>query len=440
MAKSRRTVETALADAAAALNRDCLCTTLDHAALMRELTTALAEVGLGTEALRDRPHLFASTAVFLSRPHLEQIHAVVRAVENVAALPAYREHVLAYAPPIARLDPGPCGAFLGYDFHVTRDGPRLIEINTNAGGGALNTALARAQQACCPQMATWMAKAPAPDVVEARFVEMFLQEWARRGRTGRPQCIAIVDDDPPGQYLWPEFLLFQRLFERHGMKAVIVDAAELMQCHGGLWHEDTRIDLVYNRLTDFALAEDRHAMLREAYLAGAVVVTPHPRAHALYADKRNLAALTDEPLLRAWGVPDDAVATLLRGIPRTVVVDPARAAALWAERRTLFFKPAGGYGSKAVYRGDKLTRRVWEEIQKGGYVAQAVAAPSERRVSWQGVPAAMKLDLRAYVYQGQVQLLTARLYQGQTTNFRTPGGGFAAVFTADTACLPAPPS
>jgi hypothetical protein len=42
----------------------------------------------------------------------------------------------------------------------------------------------------------------------------------------------------------------------------------------------------------------------------------------------------------------------------------------------------------------------------------------------------MKGDLRAYVYQGRVQLLAARLYQGQTTNFRTPGGGFAPVFVA----------
>ena len=32
------------------------------------------------------------------------------------------------------------------------------------------------------------------------------------------------------------------------------------------------------------------------------------------------------------------------------------------------------------------------------------------------------------VYRGDVQLVSARLYQGQTTNFRTPGGGFAAVF------------
>ena len=40
----------------------------------------------------------------------------------------------------------------------------------------------------------------------------------------------------------------------------------------------------------------------------------------------------------------------------------------------------------------------------------------------------LKIDVRNYVYGGQVQLVTARLYQGQTTNFRTPGGGFAPVY------------
>jgi hypothetical protein len=40
----------------------------------------------------------------------------------------------------------------------------------------------------------------------------------------------------------------------------------------------------------------------------------------------------------------------------------------------------------------------------------------------------LKIDIRAYVYQGKIQLLAARLYAGQTTNFRTLGGGFAPVF------------
>ena len=45
-----------------------------------------------------------------------------------------------------------------------------------------------------------------------------------------------------------------------------------------------------------------------------------------------------------------------------------------------------------------------------------------------GVEHRLKLDLRNFVYRGAVQLVSARLYQGQTTNFRTRGGGFAAVF------------
>jgi hypothetical protein len=101
---------------------------------------------------------------------------------------------------------------------------------------------------------------------------------------------------------------------------------------------------------------------------------------------------------------------------------------LWARRRKLFFKPAAGYGGKATYRGDKLTRRVWEEIVSSRYVAQEQIVPSQRRLRQNGTETALKLDIRNYVYDGEVQLLAARLYQGQTTNFRTPGGGFAPVF------------
>ena len=42
--------------------------------------------------------------------------------------------------------------------------------------------------------------------------------------------------------------------------------------------------------------------------------------------------------------------------------------------------------------------------------------------------ASFKLDVRNYVYDGMTQLMTARLFQGQTTNFRTAGGGFAPVY------------
>ena len=75
-----------------------------------------------------------------------------------------------------------------------------------------------------------------------------------------------------------------------------------------------------------------------------------------------------------------------------------------------------------------MTRRVFGEILQGDYVAQKMAPPGERAISVDGAEAGLlKYDVRCYVYDGKIQLVAARLYQGQTTNFRTPGGGFAMV-------------
>lgn len=410
------------------LNRGCACRTLNAGKLSKLLESESALAGMADEIARTRPYLFSSTAVFLSRGQYEGMAALVAAVEQVLALPTYREAVLGRAPAIARREHGPRGAFLGYDFHLGETGPQLIEINTNAGGALLNLALAHAQQACCREMASNFQPSADLEKLEQVFFAMFAEEWRRQRGDAPLGTIAIVDDDPEAQYLYPEFRLFQRLFRRFGAEALIADGRALEWRDGKLWHQGQAVDLVYNRLTDFYFDQPAHAALRTAYQAGAAVVTPHPRAHALYADKRNLALLSDGDALAALGVPEATRDILLAGIPRTEPVTPERAEALWAERRKRFFKPAAGYGSKAAYRGDKLTRRVWGEILAGDYVAQALVPPSERRLEVDGAETDLKLDVRAYVYGGQVQLVAARLYEGQTTNFRTPGGGFAPVF------------
>ena len=412
------------------LNRDCLCVTVNRELLQRELEADNASADLYQELLATRPHLFSSIAVFVTPEQSARMREIIQAIEIVVALPAYRHHVLAAATDSAHVDHGPRGVFMGYDFHLGPQGPQLIEINTNAGGALLNAALARAQTACCDEMQPWLPQPAALASLDDNFFEMFQREWQLQRNEQTLTRIAIVDDTPTEQYLYPEFVLFERLFQRHGLKVVITDPSELVLCHGKLWHENQRIDLVYNRLTDFALEEPRHAVLRAAYLDGSVVLTPHPRAHALYADKRNLIALTDAAQLRAWQVPEDVIHTLLSGIPRTLPVTADAAETLWSQRRTLFFKPAAGYGGKAAYRGDKLTKRVWDEIIAGNYVAQERIAPSERRLRCDGPETVLKLDIRNFVYAGEVQLLAARLYQGQTTNFRTPCGGFAPVFIA----------
>jgi hypothetical protein len=410
------------------LNRGCTCRTLDPARLRRALEADPLLAGLYDEIVAQRPNLFSATAVFISPRQYQRIAAIVAAVNAVVALPAYREAVLARAPAIARAAPGPLGVFMGFDFHLDAAGPHLIEINTNAGGALLNVALARAQAACCKALEWIVEPTAALDGVEEAFFAMFVEEW-RRARGAAPLGrIAILDDDPPGQFLYPEFRLFERLFARHGAAARIADARALRWHGTALAADGAAIDLAYNRLTDFYLDDPTHAALRAAYTAGAVVLTPHPHAHALLADKHNLTILSDDALLARLGADAATRATLVAGVPRTVAVGAANAEALWRERRTLFFKPATGYGSKAAYRGDKLTRRVWESILAGDYVAQAIAPPSERMTPVDGSEAALKVDVRAYVYGATIQLVAARLYAGQTTNFRTPGGGFAPVF------------
>ncbi|MDP2794621.1 MAG: hypothetical protein Q8O25_11185 [Sulfurisoma sp.] len=369
-----------------------------------------------SDLLHLRPHLFAAGAVFLEQYLARQMSETVAAVEAVVALPAYREAMLARAPSIVAFDPGARGVFVGYDFHLGGNGPQLIEINTNAGGGLLNAKLARAMQG-----------AEDGDHRERAFVEMFRAEWRIRHGDKPLRNVLIVDDQPAAQYLYPEFLLFRALFRQHGLNAEIADPADLAYRDGVLWYRDMPCDLVYNRLTDFLLDEPRHEALRRAYLDGAVTLTPHPRAHALYADKRNLALFGDVGRLRALGAADHIILSLQRGIPATVEVTPDNAEQLWRERRGLFFKPAGGYGSKGAYRGEKLTRRVWEDIRGGQYVAQTFVPPSKCELGDEGARSCLKVDFRLYTYAGATQLIAARLYQGQTTNFRTPLGGFAPV-------------
>jgi hypothetical protein len=413
--------------AAQVLNRDCVCNSVDRERLRLALASG-AEGGRGggislAELLVGRPHLFSQTQVYVAQSHLDFMAELIAAIERVVATDAWRERVLGHAPAIARHRAAAAGVFLGYDFHLGSDGPRLIEINTNAGGALLNAKLLRAQTACCTPAATLPAKAP-----EALFVDMFREEWARSRGEAPLARIAIVDSAPAAQFLAPEFELFRQLFDAAGIAALIADPGELsfdgkvLRCRGQI------VDLVYNRLTDFALDEPANDALRAAYLADAVVLTPHPQAHALYADKRNLALLTDETWLQAAGVSAADRQLLKAGVPPTVEVLPELAESFWNSRKQWFFKPAAGYGSKATYRGDKLTKRVFAEISAGGYVAQALVMPSERRLLIDGVEQNLKLDLRNYVYCGAVQLVSARLYQGQATNFRTPGGGFAAVF------------
>jgi glutathione synthase/RimK-type ligase-like ATP-grasp enzyme len=407
------------------LNKSCFCITLDRAELHAAMEREAADPEFSTRYLKPREHLFSNVPVFLDAGQLERMTAVVRMIEGVSRLPAYRQAISEWAPEIARADPGPRGVLMGYDFHLSGDGPRLIEVNTNAGGSFLNALLGRAQRACCPEVEN-VLKLPFLTDFDAELIAMFKSEWALQRGSAPLGTIAIVDDEPESQYLYPEFLLAQQTFIRNGINAVIADARELHFDDGRLQAGDRPIDLVYNRLVDFSLERAEHAALRDAYVAGAVVVTPGPHHHAMLADKRNLTLFCDHDALVNFGAsPEQAKESV--HVPKTVIVTADKAETLWKDRKGLFFKPVAGHGAKAVYRGDKLTRSVWEHILEGGYVAQKLAPPGERMIRLDELETPRKTDIRLFTYDGRVLMAAARLYQGQTTNFRTPGGGFSPV-------------
>ncbi|MBA4382535.1 MAG: hypothetical protein C0406_08225 [Sideroxydans sp.] len=344
--------------------------------------------------------LFSSVVLHLEAAQIDKMRAVIAAVEAVVGEPESNTAL---------------GVFYGYDFHINEQGIHLIEVNTNAGGAFLNALLIESQRGGAKSDAN----------LEQTFIEMFRNEWQRVRGDAPLKSIAIVDEDPESQFLYPEFLLAKQMLERAGITTYIVDPSNLHVREDYLYVDGQRIDLIYNRLTDFDLT--RYPHIRTAWEMNQVVLTPNPTHYQRYADKRKLAIFSNAEMLHAEGISQSGIDALVAGVPETKLVRPKDAEQWWAERKQWFFKPMSGYGSKGAYRGDKVTKRVFEEIMQSDYVAQRLAAPGECSVKVGEDIQTLKYDVRCYVYAGLIQVIAARLYQGQTTNFRTQGGGFALV-------------
>jgi hypothetical protein len=216
---------------------------------------------------------------------------------------------------------------------------------------------------------------PADTAARGPFVAMFREEWRLAAAilgSGRWRASRSSMSLPAEQYLAPEFELFRQLFEANGIAALVADPAELSFDGERLvlsWAGPARRPGLQpaDRLCPRRAAA---RALRAAYLADAVVLTPHPQTHALFADKRNLVA---SATTRGWhdrGRDDErTVAGEQHSAYRGSL--PARPRPSGPSRKQWFFKPAAGFGSKATYRGDKLTRRVFAESR--------AAATSRRR-------------------------------------------------------------
>ncbi|MBF0460651.1 MAG: hypothetical protein HQL87_04570 [Magnetococcales bacterium] len=340
---------------------------------------------------------------------------LVHAVYRLHHLPAYQERVAAELPAVARFDPGHEAVMMGYDFHLTPDGPRLIEVNTNAGGALL------ACRAYHPRFPMGFLEGTSRYLAALRA--MFAQEMAlfSAGRVPHPRRVIILDEEPEKQFLAEEMTVMRDLFLAWGVEATLADPGALHMSEEGVFWQGKPVDLIYNRHCDFYLESPALAGLRAAYLAGRVCLTPNPHSYGLLADKRRLILWSDETLLRHLGMTDRERATLGAVVPFCRLLAQMEPESVWLERKRWVFKPVTAFGSRGVLLGDSISRQRFQALDLQTTLVQEFMPPSR-------VPnTRLKMDWRLFVYRNELLGVAPRLYQGQVTNFREPGSGYAPV-------------
>lgn len=368
------------------------------------------------------PLLFCPRPVSLPARLRDEAVAVVRAFA-VLRRNADRNSALAAKSP-AIPDPGNTSVLMSYDFHVDEAGHlRLIEINTNAAMGLMVDVLHKTHGMVNPFSSDFPTE----------IMDCFKTEYARAQIPNALKTVAITDEEPTKQRLFAEFVCFKELFERSGFDAAIVDAKELAFFDNRLRLPDSRpVDLVYNRHTDFYFETPATHGLREAMLGRTSCISPHPHEYRLLADKERLVELGRPGALTQLALDESARRAIDRTLIRTFsVAEHGDPDALWTERKKLFFKPMRSFGGKAAYRGASISRRVFDEILKGQYLAQEFVPAGTIQLAQPSIDPAIasefKYDLRFYVYDDRIQQACARLYQGQMTNSQTPGGGITVI-------------
>lgn len=364
--------------------------------------------------MRDFQHTTSPHSLTLSRSDLRSMIALVRSLQHLSELPAYQESIVSELMPTARFEPGNHSVMMAYDFHLSEAGPQLIEVNTNAGG-------------LWPAYLTRYPNAAAfPKKMEDKLLRTFIDDFAlRKGDSdAKPRSIAIVDEQPLGQFLYPEMRIFSDLFEKAGISPIIADPCELTAESSGLLLKGKPVDMIYNRHCDFYLESPTMRHIRSAWLAHQVCLSPNPRTYGLLGDKRRMIYWSDPAQMSELFLQNSDLDLILSSVPMTRLLKSFDPQELWGSRKKWIFKPATSYASRGVYSGKKLTRKKFEELDPDTTLVQRWIPPSQTRTE-QGT--IFKTDFRLFTYRDQILCVTARLYRGQVTNLQTEGGGFASV-------------
>jgi len=306
-------------------------------------------------------------------------------------------------------DPGNNSLFMSYDFHVTPANElKLIEINTNASFLGLGW-----------EMNQFFNKSWNADFNILELKNCFLNELSLAGYSKPLKKIVITDDKPVNQRLYLEFVLYREIFKRMGYECIVADLSETEKFHDA--------DLIYNRSTDFYFEEPLTAFLKEIYLSKKSVVSPQPFEYRLLADKENFIDWSTEEFWNEIQFDETNKKIIQAVLPKTRILTEQNRDQIWSERKHLFFKPKRAFGSKSAFRGASVAHKAFEDLVKNQSLAQEIVPPGEFVFETPTGPQKFKYDIRCYAYRDQYQGTIGRIYQGQVTNLRTEGGGFAPV-------------
>lgn len=374
----------------------------------------------GLETPPSWDHLLSPLEVKLPSAVLENATAAIRTLHAVSRRDSYA-HALDPMPGISDVATAHESVLMAYDFHTTENGDcYLVEVNTNASGFIFASLMEMVHKEI----------APSDFQPLQRLRESFEQELQRWGKAAATPSIAITDEDIEQQKMFSEFLMYRDWFRSLGWKSEFCESKDFTLANGQLRGGGLdRVDLVYNRTTDFYLEDPAHSTLRTAFATQAACISPNPREYWLLADKQRLIELGNAEFLSKVGATEEEKAILKKVLLPTFDRKSFPSEdEIWSQRRGLFFKPKRSHGGKSVYRGESVSRKVFERLMQEDILiqhfqpAQKVPTEDPRSVlnNW-------KFDLRFFVYADQIQLCAARIYQGQVTNFSSPLGGFTQV-------------
>jgi hypothetical protein len=299
---------------------------------------------------------------------------------------------------------------MSYDFHVTEENKlKLIEVNTNASFLALGYEMYKSRQFPLPVKDFSLEEI-------RKDVETEIKLCGKIAKS--PLTVAIIDEEPEKQRLFIEFLVYQELFKQWGWDSKITDYRKI---------EPATTDFIYNRYTDFFLSNSESQQLKKAFLDKQSCFSPNPYEYFLLADKQRMIDWSLSENLTRWNVSAEDQAIIQSVVPFSLSLETHNKEDIWAKRKTFFIKPKRAFGSKQSYKGASISRKIFDELAGHEFIAQEFVAPSEQIFKTPEGEQSFKFDLRCLAYQGRLQLIVARLYQGQVTNLRTPHGGFACI-------------